>query len=233
MLLDTTWRALPYYVTSILMASSFNTGLPLSIAFGHSENRNLYENHFNVFNNYFNVSLENFKFESDQGSSLKSLFLSKKIDYCICLRHFLNNLKMNYIAFGIRVIIKSCTQFEFDNSIKLYSKLFSSITNPSDIQLRDRLLRKAGLIFIQNKICIKDFQKWRKFSLLERTKIKLPSTTNSLESTHGQLNSKISRKRNFWQSLFDISENLNKKNQTIQQHIQHNFDFEKKKHMTV
>lgn len=133
MLLDTTWRALPYYVTSILMASSFNTGLPLSIAFGHSENRNLYENHFNVFNNYFNVSLENFKFESDQGSSLKSLFLSKKIDYCICFRHFLNNLKMNYIAFGIRVIIKSCTQFEFDNSIKLYSKLFSSITNPSDI----------------------------------------------------------------------------------------------------
>ncbi len=139
------------------------------------------------------------------------------------------NLIFNFIAYGIGIIIKRCTQFEFNNSINFYSRPFSDIQNPGQIALRDRLLKKAGLKFVNNRIIINDEDKWKRISLLERVNIKLPPTTNSLESTHGQLNKKTPRKKNFWQSLYDIIINLNEKNQTINEHNKHNFCYEKRK----
>ena len=79
--MDTTWRVLPYYVTSILMASSMNGGLPLSFSFGFSENVEIYQNHFNAFQNLFHIDLKQYTFESDQGPALKSLFLDNHIQH--------------------------------------------------------------------------------------------------------------------------------------------------------
>lgn len=45
LLLDTTFKILPSFVTSILMGSSFNTWIPLSFTFGETENKQLYEKH--------------------------------------------------------------------------------------------------------------------------------------------------------------------------------------------
>ena len=74
MLLDTTWKILPNYDTSILMGSSMNTGIPLSFAFGEGETKELYNLHFKHFKSLFNIDLERFNFESDQGVSLLSIF---------------------------------------------------------------------------------------------------------------------------------------------------------------
>ena len=82
MLLDTTWRALPYYVTSILMASIGNVGLPLSFSFGNSEDKAIYNYHFNLFKKIYNLDIDKFKFESDQGPSLKGVFSDRNIQYC-------------------------------------------------------------------------------------------------------------------------------------------------------
>lgn len=77
-LLDTTWKCLPYYVTSILMVSIKNTGIPVSFSFGHRENTQLYERHFPMFESKLGIHLEKYIFESDQETSLKSIFESKK-----------------------------------------------------------------------------------------------------------------------------------------------------------
>ena len=71
-MLDTTWHIMPYYVTSILMASSFNIGVPLAFSFGHGETRNIYTELLGTLHDQLNYSFEQKIIESDQGSALKS-----------------------------------------------------------------------------------------------------------------------------------------------------------------
>ncbi|KAK8896368.1 hypothetical protein M9Y10_014266 [Tritrichomonas musculus] len=61
-------------------------------------------------------------------------------------------------------------------------------------------------LYISNEI------EWTKVSLLKRIPFKMPTTTNSLESTHGHLNKKMPRRNNFWMSLFRINNNNNNNN---------------------
>ncbi len=49
LLMDTTWRVLPYYVTSILMCSVCNIGIPIAFSFGKGETASLYEMFFDAF----------------------------------------------------------------------------------------------------------------------------------------------------------------------------------------
>ena len=227
LLVDTTWKVMPYYVTSILMASSSNTGLPLAFSFGNGETKELYNYHFKAFKNFFDINLEDFVFESDQGPALKGIYKDKNITHCFCLHHVLANMKYSSFSYGIGNILKSSTEFELNNALNFYSKLFSKIDR-NDIALRNKLLKKVGLVFEDKQISIKDEVKFSKFSLYKRIKLKMPSTTNSLESTHGQLNAKTPRRKNFWASIYEIAKNLDEKNCTIDKHIQHNYYFEKK-----
>lgn len=180
------------------------------------------------FKNFLNINLKNYKFLSDQGPALKGLYKDYSIKHCFCLHHVLVNLKYNQFSYAVNEIIKCSTEFELKNALNYYSKKLSEI-NPNDSQNRDKLLKKVGLIFSNNKIEIGNEEKWSKFSMCRRVGLKLPSTTNSLEATHGQLNAKTPRKKNFWNTLYKIASNLNNKNNTIQSHIQHNFYYEKKK----
>ncbi|KAK8892033.1 hypothetical protein M9Y10_029255 [Tritrichomonas musculus] len=229
MLLDTTWKILPNYDTSILMGSSMNTGIPLSFAFGEGETKELYNLHFKHFKSLFNIDLERFNFESDQGVSLLSIFKEKSINYFVCLRHLLVNLKFNEFSYAIKNIIFCCTEFELQRSIEFYSNIFSKVTDPQKVNLRDQILKKVGLSFIQNKIEITDPKRWQQVSLIQRKEYRMPSTTNSLESTHGHLNHEISRRKNFWKSMFKISNHLIQKVNTFQQNVQHNYNYQKKK----
>ena len=229
LLLDTTWRVLPYYVTSILMASSMNGGLPLSFSFGFSENVEIYENHFNAFQNLFQINLKQYTFESDQGPALKSLFSENNIQHVFCFRHIMVNLKLNTISFALNVILKCTTLFELNNALIHYSNIFSEMTDPNLIALRDKLLKKVGLIFTENTIIINDQKKWEKIALIERINLKMPSTTNSLESCHGHLNQKTKRRKNFWSSLYDVSSSLLYKIHNFQKEIEHNFNYNKRK----
>lgn len=92
------------------------------------------------------------------------------------------NLKLNPISFALNVILKCTTFFELNNAFIHYSKIFSEITDQNLITLRDKLLKKVGLIFTDNTIIINDQKKWEKIALIERINLNMPSTTNSLES---------------------------------------------------
>lgn len=64
------------------MASIGNVGLPLSFSFGHSEDKAIYNYHFNLFKKNYNLDIDKFKFESDQGPSLKGVSSDRNIQYC-------------------------------------------------------------------------------------------------------------------------------------------------------
>ena len=72
------------------------------------------------------------------------------------------------------------------------------------------MLFKVGLKFDKNVLSIDNKEKWRKISLLERINHKMPSTTNSLESTHGHLNAGIPRRKLFWASIYRIINSITK-----------------------
>lgn len=48
LLINTTWKVMPGYVTSILLYAFKNTGIPLSIAYGKSVLKSLYLLHYLV-----------------------------------------------------------------------------------------------------------------------------------------------------------------------------------------
>lgn len=227
-LLDTTWKCLPYYVTSILMLSIKNTGIPISFAFGSSENKDLYQMHFTTFKSLYNIDLANFLFESDQGTSLIALFKEKNIKNFFCLRHLFANLKFNEYAFAVEQIVKCATQEEFDNCLLFYSEIFSYTIDKEQIKKRKKALSKVGLVFNDGLISIQDDDLWEKVSVLKRIQYKIPTTTNSLESFHGQLNSQTPRRNNFWTAMNRLARNIISKCYCIQDHISHNYMYEKK-----
>ena len=57
LLVDTTWKLMPNYVTSILMASVHNIGIPISFTFGIGETKSLYNLHINTFKEKFDIDL--------------------------------------------------------------------------------------------------------------------------------------------------------------------------------
>ena len=58
----------------------------------------------------------------------------------------------------------------------------------------------------------------------ERINYKMPSTTNSLESTHGHLNKKTPRNNGFYMSLFRLIKNISIKAQKIDNSIKSNYN---------
>lgn len=56
----------------------------------------------------------------------------------------------------------------------------------------------------------------------------MPSTTNSLESMHGQLNHNVPRHNNFWNAIYKLANHFMMKTHTTQDHIKHNYLFEKR-----
>lgn len=48
-LLDSTFRAIPSFVTAIIMASIYNVGVPLAFSFSVSESEEIYQKNFDGF----------------------------------------------------------------------------------------------------------------------------------------------------------------------------------------
>ena len=65
--------------------------------------------------------------------------------------------------------------------------------------------------------------------MLDRIEFKMPSTTNSLEATHGQLNRNIPRRNNFFHAIYKISKCLIKKAESTNENIKQNYNSEKRK----
>ena len=207
LLFDTTWKLIPYFVTSILMISTFNIGMPVAFSFGPSEDKDLYEMLISRFKEKFNIDLKIFKAESDQGSALKSVCDSFQV-HLACIRHFLVSLGSKPFSFQIGNIISCRSPFELKLLFERYATQFADIKDERLLKCLHKTLFKVGLQFENDVISINDEKKWSKISLLKRVEYKMPSTTNSLESTHGHLNEKIPRRNMFWPSLHRLIKSI-------------------------
>lgn len=227
-LLDTTFKVLPYYHTSILLASIKNTGVPLSFSFGSSEDKSLYMRHFDTFKKILNIDLTSYKFLSDQGTALIAVFNDLHIKHMACLRHLLVSLKISKYSYAIKNIISCSSKQELHNSLMFYSDLFCYDIDPSCIKKRNKLLKKVGLKFEKNLIMIEDDNLWEQISMVERVKLKMPSITNALESLHGHLNSLIPRRNIFWNDFYRLAQNFIIKSNYLDEQIRHNYNVVKK-----
>lgn len=124
-LLDTTFRALPSFVTAILMASIYNVGVPIAFSFSLTESEEIYQRIYDTFYQKLMIDLSKYKFESDQGKALKAFFIKNKIQNLVCNRHLLVSLKKNIFNFQIGTIVKCRCQKDFDTCIAAYSEEFN------------------------------------------------------------------------------------------------------------
>ena len=238
-LLDTTFRIMPYFDTSIIMASIYNTGLALGFSFTRTEESQSFNLLFDNLNSKCGINFEKKAIETDQETALCSTIKLHQMVHLKCLRHFLKNLQPNPYSFHLKQLIECCTEFEFNNTLKELTNIFKRaiLFEESQFQKGKRptvsvkiyindILNKVGLMYNyqNNSIDFKEKEKWDKISMLNRIKYRMPSTTNSLESYHGHLNKVTSRRNTFFGSIFRIASNLNKHNKNYQKRIRHNFN---------
>ena len=226
-LLDTTWRVMPFYVTAILMASVQNVGIPLAFAFGNSENKSLYSELLKTVSEEVEYDFTRKVIESDQGTALKSAIAEYSMIHIACLRHLLVSLKFNQFTFLLNKFIKAASEKDSEYAKTLMINEYRQITDTEKLKIMQKTLKKVGLMFINESIEIVDSERWNSVSMLYRKTLKMPSTTNSLESTHGHLNQKTPRNNNFYRSIFRIVKHLTKKVKNCQDSIIHNYNHTK------
>lgn len=227
-LLDTTWRVMPMYVTSIIMGASMNIGIPLGFSFGSTEDKKLYEKHFAAFEEQTGINLAKFTIESDQGSALKSICEEKFVTHLACLRHLLVSLHYSAYSYAIKKMIECASIVDLHKAFSTFSTTFSEIESSQELQLLNATLGKVGLQFTDSKIQIVDAKRWDEVSMLSRIDFRMPSTTNSLESLHGHLNKKTPRNNNFWSSIHRLGEGFTLKIHSLNKRIQHNYNSAKR-----
>ncbi len=223
LMLDTTWRTINKYVTSILMCVSHNVGISVAFAFGGSEDKDLYNMFIDTFRTLYRIDIKGFNVESDQGSALRSVCDSFDGIHLACLRHFKVSLKTYKFSHQISNLISVRSQKELDTLMKLYSDEFALITDPLDKRKLGIQLHKVGLVFDNGELKIDEEEKWNKVSMLARIPTRMPSTTNSLEATHGHLNELVQRRNTFWTSLFRLARSIHDRDISFRDHLKHTY----------
>ena len=225
-LLDTTWKTLPCYVTSILMASICNVGIPLGFTFGPGEDKTIYKMFYDVFQEVINVDLSKFTIESDRGSALMAIAAEMDMEHLACNHHMLRSLKSTEFSQQIGELISCKCITDFDILKKHYAEEFSKFIGTEKIEILNNNLMKCGLIFdVELKeIKVHDDTLWDHIGLLNRIKYKMPTTTNSLESSHGHLNAKIPKRNDFYTAMSRLIKFVIKKTHNFEQAYQTNLN---------
>lgn len=230
-ILDTTWTIMDNFVTAILMACFSNTSLPIAFAFGNTENANLYRLLLNTVKDQINIEFTNKFLESDQGKALLVICDEFKMKHLCCIKHLLTNLKNKDYSFEIERLIKCESNLDLFNCTQIFSNKFSEICaqNNEEFININASLSKVGLVFLNNQICIQNPKRWNEVSLAVRCQARMPSTTNTLEATHGHLNKRTPRRNTFYQSIFRLYTSLMDKYMNVNKRIAHNYYYLKNK----
>ena len=220
-MMDTTWKVIPNYVTCILIAESHGTGIPIGFVFGKSEDKYLYQQMYDI-SDEMGIDLRLFIVESDQGSALRSVCCNNVL-HLVCLKHFITSISKQTFGWELENLIKAKTTKELNILIDCYSDIIREMDNDKKKQAI-KTLNKAGLTY-SGAIEIQNHARWAQVSLERRIELSnMPSTTNSLESLHGHLNESLPRRNNFWASLFRLIKLCSIDKTYLQKKIKHNFN---------
>ncbi len=239
LLMDATWKTISGYVTSILMASVCNVGIPLGFSFGAGETKDLYNIFYLTFQEIINVDLSKYIVESDGGSALAAMAFDRDQFHLTCHHHYLRSLKSTEFSQQVGAITSCRCMIDLNNLIDIYSKEFASFINDSvKMELIQKCLLTCGMRFNteNQKIEVCDEERWTSVSLIERVKFKMPTTTNALESSHGHLNKMVTRRNDFYTSLSRLIEFTIEKTQNFHKSYITNFNRAKRqiiKHSSV
>jgi hypothetical protein len=199
-----------------------NVGIPIALSFGPVEDTELYEMFYTILRELFGFDLSTYIIESDQGSALRAICRKYQNSHLACLRHLLVALGRGPFAFEIGNLVRCRSQTDFNRTKELYENLFSSVAETNQSAL-DKALRKVGLAMRNGVIIVENEERWHEVSMLERVETAMPTTTNSLESSHGHLNEKTPRRNTFWKSLARIICTMLTKSTNFWSCVHHNF----------
>lgn len=104
-LLDITFCVMPYFDTSIIMASIYNTELALCFSFTRTEDSESFELLFDNLNSKCGIDFDYKVIESDQGPALCSTIKNHHMKHLKCLRYFLKNLQPNPYSYHLKLLI--------------------------------------------------------------------------------------------------------------------------------
>jgi hypothetical protein len=204
LLMDATWKTIKGYVTSILIGSVCNVGIPLSFSFGPGETKELYELFYSTFADVIGVDLTKYIVESDGGSALAAVAAERGQFHLICHHHYLRSLKSTEFSYQIGALVSCRCEIDLQNLLDEYSKEFSNFVDDIEkMGIIQKKLETCGMQFNlkTKRIEIHNTERWALVSLVKRVECRMPSTTNSLESSHGHLNAQIPRRNDFYTSL--------------------------------
>ena len=232
LLMDATWKTIDGYVTSILMASICNVGVPLGFSFGPSESKDLYDYFYKSFDDIIHIDLSKYIVESDGGSALTAIAVDKEQKHLTCHHHFLRSLKTNEFSHQVGALTSCQCTIDLEYLLAEFSKEFSDFINDeAKFNLLQKTLASCGMTFNkeESKIEIYNAEQWDSVALIERAKYKMPTTTNALESSHGHLNALIPRHNDFYTSLSRLIKFIIEKTHNFKKSYRTNFNRARRK----
>ena len=227
MMLDTTFSVLQNYYTSIPTLIIANTGMPI----GFTENEKIYNDFFKRFENLFGFKIPSFVhvIESDEGSALLSTIEKQGSKHLCCLRHLIVNLGTTKFSDQVKRLVSAISDKDLETLKETYSNSWRNITDRKEKELLLSTLDKVGLGFFKDRIEIINDERWCEVSMNERSKFKMPSCSNQIESMHGHLNALVPRRNDFFHSLKRLIDFILKKNHTFKERFAKNYQAHKRK----
>lgn len=146
------------------------------------------------------------------------------IVHIYCLRYYLKSLKFNEFSYSVGILLKCVSETDYNQAKSNFIEEWKQIKDEKKIAKLNKVLNKVGLEFYKKKIEGENSDLWRRCFMLHRCEFEMPSTTNSLEASHGHLNKKVPRLNEFWSSICRLVNNLTINEKSFNQKIRNNYN---------
>ena len=223
LMIDGTFKVLKNYVTCIVMCIVRNTGIPVGFSFSTIEDVELYDLVFETFLEITGVDLTQFVIESDEGKCLMKSLTAHNCKHLSCLRHLLANVQKKKYGYEVSKLVCCRCSKDFETLSGQFNSIFNDISKASDLNALEETLNYVGLTFQNKEIDFFDLQRWSEVSMIQRSQYNMPSTTNTIESTHGHLNEITPRRNCFFTSIYRLIMSIMSQIHNFNMKMHHNY----------
>lgn len=121
----------------------------------------------------------------------------------IVFKAFVSKCSKEKFGYEVSKLVSCRCSQDFQTLCGQFNSIFQKIVNQSDINALEETLNYVGLSFQNKEIDFLNLDRWAEVSMIERSYKNMPSTTNSIESTHGHLNENTPRRNCFFHLFID------------------------------